>query len=114
MQRIADAYPTARTIYVILDNLNIHTEKALKEVLGADAGAKLWAGFTVHYTPKHASWLNPAEIELSLWSRECLDGDRIPTFHHLRVRTRAWNACANRLLGAPGREFLRSRGAFRR
>jgi hypothetical protein len=97
LQLVADEYPTARTIHMVMDNLNIHTEKSLKQVLGAEAGAKLWARFTVHYTPKHGSWLNPAEIEISLWSRECLGSDRVPTFHELRRRTRAWNARANRL-----------------
>lgn len=97
MRRIADAYPSARTIHIILDNLNIHTEKSLKEVLGDKAGAKLWARFTVHYTPKHGSWLNPAEIEISLWSRECLGAERIPTLGELTRRTRIWNARVNRL-----------------
>jgi hypothetical protein len=49
----------------------------------------------VHYTPKHASWLNPAEIEVGLWSRECLGRDRVATFAELSRRTRAWNARAN-------------------
>lgn len=97
MQRITAAYPTAKTIHIIMDNLNLHRESVLKQVLGDEAGAALWARFTPHYTPKHASWLNPAEIELSLWSRECLGGDRIPELRELRRRTRAWNARANRL-----------------
>ena len=80
-----------------MDNLNLHRESVLKQVLGDEAGAALWARFTPHYTPKHASWLNPAEIELSLWSRECLGGDRIPELRELRRRTRAWNKRANRL-----------------
>src|SRR5262249_4842927 len=83
--------------HIIMDNLNLHCERALKQALGDEAGAALWARFTPHYTPKHASWLNPAEIELSLCSRECLAGDRIPTLRELRRRTRAWNARANRL-----------------
>ena len=97
MQRISEAYPAAQTIHIVMDNLNIHTEAALKDVLGAEAGSKLWNRFTPHYTPKHGSWLNPAEIEASLWSRECLGRDRIPTFGELSRRTRAWNARANRL-----------------
>lgn len=96
MQRIAAAYPTARTIHTIMDNLNLHREKALIDALGEEAGAALWARFTVHYTPKHGSWLNPAEIEASLWSRECLGRDRVPTFAELSRRTRAWNARADR------------------
>jgi len=56
----------------------------------------LWARFTPHYTPKHGSWLNPAEIEASLWSRECHGRDRVDTFEALRARTRAWTARADR------------------
>ena len=60
------------------------------------AGVGLWARFTPHYTPKHGSWLNPAEIEASLWSRECHGRDRVDTFEALRDRTRAWTARADR------------------
>jgi hypothetical protein len=59
-------------------------------------GAALGARFTPHYTPKHGSWLNPAEIEASLWSRECHGRDRVDTFEALRDRTRAWSARADR------------------
>jgi transposase len=96
LQRIADEYPTAKTIHLVMDNLNIHDEKSVRVALGDVVGANLWSRFTAHYTPKHASWLNPAEIEASLWSRECLGRDRIPTLLELRQRTRAWNARANR------------------
>jgi hypothetical protein len=50
--------------------------------------------FTVHHTPKHGSWLNPAEIEVGPWSRECLGRDRVATFADLSHRTRWWNARA--------------------
>ena len=96
MKRIAKSYPNARTIHIVMDNLNIHGPKALIDAFGAQEGAKLWARFTPHYTPKHGSWLNPAEIEASLWSRECLGRDRVPTFEELRRRTSAWNKRANR------------------
>ena len=49
----------------------------------------------MHHTPKHASWLNPTEIEVSLWSRECLGRDRVATFAELSRRTRSWNFRAN-------------------
>ena len=96
MKRIAKSYPDARTIHIVMDNLNVHRPKALMDTFGAEEGAKLWARFTPHYTPKHGSWLNPAEIEASLWSRECLGRDRVPTFQEIRRRTSAWNARANR------------------
>ncbi|MFZ0888454.1 MAG: IS630 family transposase [Candidatus Binataceae bacterium] len=96
LRRIAEAHPAAKTIHLLLDNLNTHCAKSLTESFGEREGRRLWARFTVHHTPKHGSWLNPAELEASLWSRECLGRDRISTFAELSRRTRAWNARANR------------------
>jgi hypothetical protein len=96
LQKIAACYPTARTIHLIMDNLNIHREKSVITALGPAEGAKLWRRFTVHHTPKHASWLNPAEIEVSLVSRECLGWDRVGSLKDLRHRVRVWNREADR------------------
>jgi hypothetical protein len=96
VRRIAKAYPKAKTIHLVVDNLNTHCEKSLTDVFGPRMGRRLWRRFTVHYTPKHGSWLNPAEIEASLWSRECLGKDRVETFDELSSRTRAWNTNAHR------------------
>ena len=78
-----------------MDNLNTHCEKSLADHFGTERGRQLWARFTVHYTPKHGSWLNPAELEASLWSRECLGHNRVASFAELRRRTRVCNARAN-------------------
>jgi hypothetical protein len=59
-------------------------------------GGKLWDRFTVHYTPKHGSWLNQAEIELSLYSRQCLGKRRIPDLGTLKRETRIWNRQTDR------------------
>jgi transposase len=96
LQRLARRYRQAKTIHLIMDNLNLHCRAAVISVLGPHEGAALWARFTPHYTPKHGSWLNPAEIEASLWSRECHGRDRVDTFEALRDRTRAWSARADR------------------
>jgi transposase len=96
LQRIARRYRRARTIHLIMDNLNLHGPGPLITRLGRTEGAALWARFTPHYTPKHGSWLNPAEIEASLWSRECHGRDRVDTFDALRDRTRAWTARSDR------------------
>jgi hypothetical protein len=72
MKRISDAYPNAKRIHIILDNLNTHRLKSLTDAFGDAEGRQLWRRFVVHHTPKHGSWLNPAEIEVSLWSRECI------------------------------------------
>lgn len=85
-----------RTIHLVMDNLNTHREQALTETFGRHVGHRLWNRFTVHYTPKHGSWPNPAELEASLWSRQCLGRQRVATLGELRRRTAAWNRWANR------------------
>jgi len=96
LQRLARRYRKAKKIHLIMDNLNLHRRGTVIRVRGAKPGAALWARFTPHYTPKHGSWLNPAEIEASLWSRECHGRDRVETLDALRDRPRAWTARADR------------------
>ena len=96
VQRVIAAYPGARTIHFVVDNLNIHCEKSLTDQFGRFLGKRLWRRLTVHFTPKHGSWLNQAEIELSLVSRGCLGRRRIADLAHLRRETRAWTTRANR------------------
>ena len=83
---LARRYPDAATIHLVMDNLNTHRETALIETYGVKEGRRLWARFTVHYTPKHASWLNQAEIAISVMSRCCLGRRRIPSISRLRNR----------------------------
>jgi transposase len=87
-------YPDARTIHLVLDNLNTHGRKSLTDRYGEKLGGLLWERFTVHYTPKHGSWLNQAEIEVSLLSRLCLGQRRISNLSTLRSEVRA---CGRRL-----------------
>jgi hypothetical protein len=96
VRRVIAAYPRARTIHLVMDNLNIHCEKSLTDHLTRRVGRRLWRRLTVHFTPKHGSWLNQAEIELSLVSRGCLGRRRIPSLKQLRYETSAWNTRANR------------------
>ena len=96
MRDLAAAYPRARRIHLVMDNLNIHCRKSLTKCFGELEGGSLWDRFEVHFTPKHGSWLNQAEIELSLLSRQCLAGRRISTLNLLRREVRAWNRSANR------------------
>jgi hypothetical protein len=72
------------------------TRKAVVQRFGAAAGDWRWNRFTVHYTPKHGSWLNQAEIAISLSSRQCLGQRRIGDRASLRKQTRAWNRRGNR------------------
>jgi DDE superfamily endonuclease len=93
---IARQYSSARTIHLVMDNLNIHCRKSLVDCFGEREGGNLWTRFTVHYTPKHGSWLNQAEIELSLYSRQCLGKRRIPDLVTLQRETRVWRRKTDR------------------
>jgi hypothetical protein len=89
-------YPGARTIHLVLDNLSSHSRKSLTDHYGEGLGQALWDRLTVHYTPKHGSWLNQGEIEISLFSRQCLGRRRFPDLATLRHQARAWNRRVNR------------------
>ena len=82
---VADRYPNAITIHLVMDNLSTHTETALIKSLGETEGRRLWARFTVLHTPVHASWLNQAEIAIGVLARTALGG-RIPDLETLRKR----------------------------
>ncbi|MBV8452001.1 MAG: IS630 family transposase [Deltaproteobacteria bacterium] len=70
--QLAMQYPTAETIHLVVDNLNIHCRKSLTDGFGTEFGTALWDRFTVHFTPTHGSWLNQAEIEIGRFARQCL------------------------------------------
>lgn len=78
MKLLVDTYyPAARCIHLVLDNLNTHTAAALYETFAPDEARRILRKLQFHYTPKHASWLNMAEIEFSVFARACLH-ERIP------------------------------------
>jgi len=95
LARIANHYAYARTIHLVQDNLSTHTQKSLTTAFGTRVGQALWRRFTVHYTPKHGSWLNPAEIEAGLVARECLGKRRIGDLATLRREVTAWRRRAS-------------------
>jgi hypothetical protein len=66
-------YPSAKRITLVLDNLNIHTGASLYKVFAPAEARRILDKLDLHYTPKHGSWLNMAEIELSVFSRQCLN-----------------------------------------
>ena len=78
-----------------MDNLSTHSKKSLVDSLGVIECNRIWKRFKIHHTPKHASWLNAAEIEASLVSRECLGRRRIGHFHELRSQVAAWRLRAD-------------------
>lgn len=96
LQRIARRYHGARKIHLVMDNLSTHRKKSLTDALGSVVGQRLWNRFEVHHTPKHASWLNAAEMEASLVSRECLGHRRIGHLHTLKSQVAAWRVQADR------------------
>jgi hypothetical protein len=95
MKELVDIhYPDAHGIRVVLDNLNTHTPASLYEAFPADEARRLVRRLEFHYTPKHGSWLNMAEAELSVLSKQCLDrriGDRAM----LARETAAWTDARN-------------------
>jgi hypothetical protein len=93
---LALAYPAANKIHLVMDNLNIHCQKSLTDVFGAEMAAEVWDRFIIHHTPAHGSWLNQAEIEIGLFSRQCLGKRRIPNLESLRREAKAWNRRMNR------------------
>jgi len=93
---LAMQYPEAETIHLVMDNLNIHRRKSLTDLYGAEVGGEIWNRLTVHYTPTHGSWLNQAEIEIGIFSRQCLGTRRIPDLKTLRREARSWNRRMNR------------------
>lgn len=93
---LALQYSDVQTIHLVMDNLNIHRRKTLTDLYGEELGGEVWDRFTVHYTPTHGSWLNQAEIEIGIFSRQCLGKRRIPSLKALRTEARAWNRGMNR------------------
>lgn len=87
-------YPTARRIHLVMDNLNTHFRKSFEEVLGVKAATSLLRRVIFHYTPKHASWLNMAEIEIGTLDRQCLDR-RLPNRAILATEVSAWQSRRN-------------------
>ncbi len=87
-------FPQAQTIRVVLDNLNTHVAGSLYEAFPPEEARRILDRLELHYTPKHGSWLNMAEIELSVLGRQCLDR-RIPDRGPLRQEVAAWEAGRN-------------------
>jgi len=88
-------YKTARSLHLVLDNLNTHFENSFVDVLGKRQAAKLLRRVRFHYTPKHASWLNMAEIEIGVLTRQCLN-TRFETRDALRRNVKVWEQHRNR------------------
>lgn len=92
---VDETYPDAPVIRLIMDNLNTHAAASLYEAFEPAEVQRIWQRLEVHYTPKHASWLNMAEIEISIFERSCLskrvrDIDQL--WQHIEALTSSRNA----------------------
>jgi transposase len=95
MRKLVDEhYPQAEKVRVVLDNLNTHTPASLYKAFEAEEARRILRRLEFHYTPKHASWLNMVEIELSVLSRQCLER-RIPDAERLGKEIGAWEQQRN-------------------
>ncbi|GAA3412252.1 hypothetical protein GCM10020370_63680 [Paenibacillus hodogayensis] len=87
-------YPEARRIRLVMDNLNTHTISSLYEAFTPDVALALAMRLEIHYTPKHGSWLNIAEIEMSPLTIQCLHRP-IASMEQLQRETTAWKVARN-------------------
>lgn len=87
-------YPDAARITLVMDNLNTHTPASLYKAFPPAEAERIRQRLDIHYTPKHGSWLNMAEIEFSVLSRQCLDR-RLPDQATLKQEIAAWEAARN-------------------
>jgi hypothetical protein len=95
VQRLLErSYASARKVHLVLDNLNTHFRCCFEEVLGRSAAKALLRRVQFHYTPKHASWLNMAEIEIGILERQCL-GQRLADRATARREVNAWERRRN-------------------
>lgn len=86
---VTKIYKKAKKLIFVLDNLNTHNKQTLLDVLGEKEGKKIARKIEWHYTPKHGSWLNQAEIENHVLSQQCLTR-RIPTFQTMQHEVACW------------------------
>ena len=87
-------YPKATKVVLVMDNLNTHTTASLYEAFPPEEARRLAQRLEIHYTPKHGSWLNMAEIELSVLQGQCLNR-RIPDIETIRSEVDAWQKARN-------------------
>ena len=95
VQELVDVhYPDAARVVLVMDNLNTHRPASLYEAFEPAEAKRIWDRLELHYTPKHGSWLNIAECELSVLSRQCT-GRRLPDQDTLQAEVAAWQAERN-------------------
>jgi len=91
---VDEMYPQAQKIVLVMDNLNTHSPASLYEAFTPAQAKRIADKLEIHYTPKHGSWLDMAEIELGILSRQCLDR-RIDNVAYLQSEVAAWEQQRN-------------------
>ena len=87
---VDEQYPDAKRIVLVMDNLNTHSIASLYQTFSPKEAFRLASKLEIHYTPKHRSWLDIAEIELSALGRQCIGKNRIPDLETLRSLIQPW------------------------
>jgi hypothetical protein len=90
-----EQYPDAKKVILVMDNLNTHGKHSFYEAFSPDEAFRLSQRLEIHYTPKHGSWLNIAECELSALSIQCLGDRRISSIDELNKNLSAWHIKRN-------------------
>ena len=93
-EMLENRYPQSKKVVLVMDNLNTHNIASLYTAFEPEVAKKLADRLEIHYTPKHGSWLNIAEIELSVLKGQCLNR-RIPKMEQLKSEVKAWNINRN-------------------
>jgi len=93
-QLVDEIYPKAEQIVLVMDNLNTHKKASLYEAFEPAEARRVADKLEIHYTPKHGSWLNMAEIEMSVMSRQCLS-DRMDNMDRLKSELLSWSQARN-------------------
>ena len=85
-----EQYPNAEKVVLVMDNLNTHSVASLYQTFQPEEAFRLASRLEIHYTPRHGSWLDIAEIELSALARQCIGSQRIPDLDTLRNLLKSW------------------------
>lgn len=96
MRLVDEKYPSVEKLRLVVDNLNTHFEKSFIETFPRKEAARILGMVEFHYTPKHASWLNMAEIEINAMSHECFGTRRFPQEQFLTQELGAWERQRNK------------------
>ena len=95
-EAVIERYPDATKIVLVMDNLNIHKMASFYEAYPPELARACVERLEVHHTPKHGSWLDMAETELSALQNQCLGKRRIPTKEQLTAEVKAWKTARNK------------------